>query len=47
MPTFGTQAIREAAAITVFESVGLAIQDLAAVELIAGHLLPEGEAPTA
>jgi ornithine cyclodeaminase/alanine dehydrogenase-like protein (mu-crystallin family) len=47
MRTFDAQAIREAAAIAVFKSVGLAIQDLAAVELIAGHLLPDGEAPTA
>jgi ornithine cyclodeaminase len=34
-------ATRDPQAITVFKSVGLAIQDLAAAELIAGRLLAE------
>jgi len=37
-------ASRDAAAITVFKSVGLAIQDMAAAELVMANLLP-GEAP--
>ena len=36
-------ATRPADAITVFKSVGLAIQDVAAAELIAGRLLGEAD----
>jgi ornithine cyclodeaminase/alanine dehydrogenase-like protein (mu-crystallin family) len=40
-------ASRDPDAITVFKSVGLAIQDVAAAECIVGHLLPRDGAPQA